>query len=603
LKPDALAKSTDDTFIPPAEVTTDNSFEGLPSLEAGEQVGERVELQFTRVLGEGGQGQVRGARQLSLDREVAVKTVRQRKESHVTRDLLREARITGALEHPNVVPVYQLGRAPSGDVLLVMKRVDGEPWAEVLRQEPPMSSPRALERHLEILLQVCNAIEFAHSRNIVHRDIKPDNVMVGSFGEVVVLDWGVAVALSAPRRELLGLAGTPSYMAPELVSGIGSALGLWTDVYLLGAVLHEILTGEPPHRGGVLDEVLQRAYRSEPPVYGAQVPTELARLCQRAMARVVTARCASVHAFAQGVRDFLRHRESAVLADEAARRLAALVPFDTEAHVVLAQSRFGFEQALNSWPENPVAVAGVERIINAEVRQAAHEGNAPGARRSLEQLRKPSPELEGLVEALEKRLHDEQQSTARARRLTSEFDPTVTSPDRNRLLALTGAGWGTICVTLGLAQRLSWFTPSTELMFGITAVWLALTAGWAFWRRKTLLRNAISRRLLAVLVLAFASSSEARYLTHLLGLPAHAETPFVTLLYGVIGAIAAMIDLRFGIAAVVYFIGAAVAARWPDDGLIILGLTNALALIPMALAWHSLRFLARPPTATPHRVD
>ena len=141
--------------------------------------------------------------------------------------LLREAVITGALEHPNIVPVHMLGRDEDGHPVLVMKRIQGQLWSELLGKA-------SLDRHLEILKDICNALHYAHSRGVVHLDLKTQNVLIGEFGEVSLLDWGIARRLSDPAPGVM--LGTPAYMASEMVSG--EKLTPLTDVYLLGSTLH-----------------------------------------------------------------------------------------------------------------------------------------------------------------------------------------------------------------------------------------------------------------------------------------------------------------------------------------------------------------------------
>ncbi|MCZ7681391.1 MAG: protein kinase [Sandaracinaceae bacterium] len=167
-------------------------------------------LALRGTLGEGGMGIVRLATQRSLGRDVAVKTVKgSQAAERATGALLREACVMGLLEHPNVVPVYDLVVGDAGEPAIVMRKIEGSSWASVMHDPAALrarfDAEDALEWNLRVLAQVCNVVDFAHSRGILHRDLKPENVMLGEFGEVYVVDWGLAVAL----REGLGPAIPP----------------------------------------------------------------------------------------------------------------------------------------------------------------------------------------------------------------------------------------------------------------------------------------------------------------------------------------------------------------------------------------------------------
>ncbi|MFT7625987.1 MAG: serine/threonine protein kinase, partial [Myxococcota bacterium] len=243
-------------------------------------------LRVGATIGSGGMGLVRSAVQVPLDREVAVKSLRPDVQRTLgAAELVREARVTGRLEHPNIVPIHALAADEDHQPLLVMKRIDGVPWTDYLASKP-------LDFHLDVLLDVCNALSFAHSRGVIHRDLKPENVMNGAFGEVYLLDWGLAVSTDpelADRmqlaRDITRLAGTPQYMAPEMAAANASQIGEQTDVYLLGSVLHECVTGTYRHDGNDLRATLLQSWMSEPKTYDETVPRELGGICNRAAAR------------------------------------------------------------------------------------------------------------------------------------------------------------------------------------------------------------------------------------------------------------------------------------------------------------------------------
>ncbi len=211
------------------------------------------------VLGEGGMGEVRLHRDRHIGRDVAIKTIRGDRQQEPVRRFLREARVQGQLEHPAIVPVYDLGVDPEGAPFFVMKRVQGRTLEEII-EGMKGKNPETLERFprrrlLDHFVRAIRAIEFAHARGVVHRDLKPANIMLGGFGEVYVLDWGVAKVRSEkdvsvglnvtgdiPRAETGtgNILGTLAYMAPEQFRG--EDIDERADVFSLGAILFEMLT-------------------------------------------------------------------------------------------------------------------------------------------------------------------------------------------------------------------------------------------------------------------------------------------------------------------------------------------------------------------------
>ena len=275
-------------------------------------------LRIEQTLGEGGMGLVRAATQVAIGRKVAIKSLRPSCRSAAARlELLREAWVTASLAHPNVIPIYEIMTDDEGWPLIVMQRVEGVNCAALLEDEErarECSHGQDLLRwHLSVVVQVCHAVQHAHRAGIIHRDIKPRNVMIGPSGEVYLLDWGLAVALNdewagcVPSAcDATGLDGTPEYMAPEMWGGVPDRLSVRTDVYLLGAVLFEIVSGRPPHprqgRAEILKSLLEAA---EPAPLGA--PPELEQICRRAMSVHPAERYESAEAFRCAVEDFLQY--------------------------------------------------------------------------------------------------------------------------------------------------------------------------------------------------------------------------------------------------------------------------------------------------------
>ncbi len=330
-------------------------------------------------IGRGGMGVVYRARQASLARDVAIKKVVEQ-DPYWRQRFVAEALVTGTLDHPNIVPVHDLGLTPEGEVFLAMKLVQGTSWKDLLHPKTEAQHARSAEyglaEHVEILLGVCNAVAFAHSRGVVHRDLKPENVMLGEFGEVLVMDWGLAVDVCEPRRpssslphksSITGPCGTPAYMPPELAEGNGAAVGPGTDIYLLGAILCEVLRGSPPHRGKTFREVLVAAVLSHPPELPTGAPPELRAACAKAMALDPKDRYDAVADFQEALRAYLRHKESRQVAEGARAGLVkcrkrALEPLDELGRSTLyndfAAAVAGFGQARVLWEGNAEAREG-----------------------------------------------------------------------------------------------------------------------------------------------------------------------------------------------------------------------------------------------------
>ena len=359
----------------------------------------RIELLET--LGEGGMGVVYRARQHKLKREVAVKTIRPDQRADETRKaFLAESLVTARLQHPGIVAIHDLVRDGEGALQLVMPVVRGQSWRALLRPKTAADHDRARELgadfHYRTLIDVCHSIEYAHDQGVYHLDLKPSNIMVGEYGEVVVMDWGIALTQEQlARGGVVGPRGTPSYMSPELADGDLDRIGPWTDVYLLGGILHEILTGHPPHRGGSYMQLIVHACRSAPPTLEADTPLELRRLITRALAREPAQRYATVAEFREALEAFLQHRDSLKLSQRARRRLVTCESIETASLCVearaeitgeLAESIAGFRQALELWPENREALEGRHKATLEAARFALEGGDLSLVRASLDAI-------------------------------------------------------------------------------------------------------------------------------------------------------------------------------------------------------------------------
>lgn len=201
-------------------------------------------------LAEGAVGEVRRVRDRKLGTELVMKLHRRGASPTQRRRFEREARLTARLHHPNIVPALDLGWMPNGTPWFTMPEVRGQTLAEVLRLQKNDAGAKSLRRILELLAGVARALAYAHEEKVVHRDVKPENLMIGRFGDVRVMDFGVAMDLAGHDRDLDdAVVGTPLYMAPEQARGEIHLCGPAIDVYALGVILYELLTGTTPYKG------------------------------------------------------------------------------------------------------------------------------------------------------------------------------------------------------------------------------------------------------------------------------------------------------------------------------------------------------------------
>ncbi len=583
-------------------LTPDASLPPLAIADADADAGPDLDLDLVRGdrLGIGGMGVVTSAIQRALRRPVAIKEPRAPDRAG---QLLREAMITGALEHPNIVPVHMLGRGPDGRPVLVMKRIDGTRWSELLDRlfspdRPP--TPDALERHLGILLQVCNAIDFAHSRGVVHRDLKPDNVMVGEFGEVYVVDWGIAHVLDGALGDLpqgeseAKLAGTPGYMAPEMAAGELDKISPRTDVYLLGAILHELVTGQKRHRGDNIFLTLAAAYESEPFDYPPWVPEELAALCNAATEADPDRRIADVAEFRTRIRDYLGHRASLALADRAQQRLAALVDllgedirgqtFDAvEIHTLASEARFGLEQALAQWEDNEQARRRLQHLLELMVDYELQNGNVRAAAGLLADLPKRVPALEERLRQAVIKATERREEIAALERLRQDGDLAVSAPARVRLSLAYGAVITVAIVTLTTLRRLGIHDPGYPDALGVMlAMAVALVLSRGSWEGG----NLVNRRIIDAIA-ASCGLIAVGFLVCWVGDVDFTMGLAISMLIAAATAasLAVFLERGLGLTALGFLITAASISVFPQFRGIILALGNALSFGAAAWVW------------------
>lgn len=340
----------------------------VPHRESVAQRGSDYELM--KMLGEGGMGVVYAARQASIDRIVAVKMLKPESVNHSGQrsKFLAEAAVTGELEHPNIVPIYDLGKNASGALFYAMKRVQGTPWHKTI-------ASKSTSDNVDVLMRVADAIAFAHKQGVIHRDLKPENVMLGEFGEVLVMDWGLALPVN--RKSAGGIqikptmGGTPAYMAPEMATGPFDKLSFASDIYLLGAILFEIVTGKPPHSGVTVMKCLVAAARNE--ITKTTKSGELLDIAMKAMETDPADRYQTVKEFQQAIKDYRDHLESILLSDRAHEDLERASALEDYSH--FSRAVFGFEEALALWADNKRAKQGLSEAKLKYARVAKGKGD------------------------------------------------------------------------------------------------------------------------------------------------------------------------------------------------------------------------------------
>lgn len=356
------------------------------------------DFELQQLLGQGGMGLVYTAHQASMDRQIAVKLIKpgQSKNRAAQTKFIIEAVVTGDLDHPNIVPVHDLGKTQDGNLFYTMKQVQGTSWDKVIRSKSEIEN-------LEILLRVCDAVAFAHDKGIIHRDLKPENIMLGEYGEVMVMDWGIAISTDdrgkaeKPTHKTSG-AGTPAYMSPEVAQCKPNKLGIWSDIYLLGGILYEIVTGKVPHRGENLLSCIFQAMNNV--IQPTEEKGELVDIALKAMAAEPEDRYKNVKAFQEAIIDYRSHSDSIAISELARKDLSRAKK--TGDYDDYSQALFGFREALKLWPANKTAEKYISDVSLAYAKSAFEKGDLDLASSMLSQDIKTHSELAVKVEKAKK---------------------------------------------------------------------------------------------------------------------------------------------------------------------------------------------------------
>ncbi|MAQ14015.1 MAG: hypothetical protein CMN30_04365 [Sandaracinus sp.] len=602
---ETVAQRPSETIVPADRMRTTAGERAMAAVRLAEAPEQRLEV-AEDVLGVGGMSVVRHGLQVALDRKVAVKELPEREGAKpaagtiASLELLQEARITGRLEHPNVVPIYDLVLDPAGRPRLVMKRIEGVRWTELMENPAAVrerfGAQDALVWHLGLFMQVCHAIHFAHGRGVIHRDIKPDNVMIGAYGEVYVLDWGIALTEDAPRTG--SIAGTPPYMAPEMMEG--RPITVRTDVYLLGGLLYELVAGHPPHDGRSLKEIARKVLLSRPPI-PPDVDPDLGAIIRRALDRDPSERFADAETFRRAIQEYLERREARALTHAAQRdlgrfeELAALAHTEAsldgderaELHDLFGACRFGFRAALARQPDAEEARQGLDRALETMIELELARENVRGAKALLAEMHAPRPDFRDRVNEAAR---SNEAHRRKLERIAFHHDPRVANETRWYVLWFLAIVWTASPL---VHQLVSATTAWTDELVRPLVYCVVLVALMAF-KREALAANLFNRQLWGGALTLFASEWVMTLGQWLAGMDPEVAAIQDYAVRGVcVGFLAIFIEPILWIGAVASAVAFLTATRWPEQRFVAISVANVFIMAPLLWRWRPRRDATR----------
>jgi serine/threonine protein kinase/WD40 repeat protein len=407
---DALSPTSILSGSPPGFLLTEHD-----SISAGPRANLR-HFRLIEILGRGGTGEVWSAHDTELDRVIAIKRPlasgqlqNTKTQEGIVSLFQQEAHLSARLDHPNIVPIYSWGLDQTNRPLMAMKLVKGTNWEALICGDRHLSLRKRLKKHLGTLITVARTVAFAHSHGMIHRDLKPQQVMVGEFGETYLMDWGLAVkfatdddikkvrdqcaAIPPVTRDCLDRvpcpAGTPNYMAPEQTTIDPYGLGPWTDVFQLGGILYYLLTGFTPINGQDRNETILAAAQGViiPPQdrkTNHVIPEELASLCMQALEPDYLQRTITATAFANTLETYLQSADVRELVDRYIQQATQLAQKPLEENHAEDYSRLEqraqiLRQARNLDPESPRVQTAHQNAVRELVGIAIDNGNYSAA--------------------------------------------------------------------------------------------------------------------------------------------------------------------------------------------------------------------------------
>ena len=368
-------------------------------------------------LGRGAGGTVFAVYDKLIDREVALKIVRHEDEGEkYVHRFVREARVTAQLEHPNILPIYEVNVDDQERTFFTMRKAPGTSLDHLLAQAEDGQIPEsilAFENRVEIMLRACDAMHYAHAQGVIHQDIKPGNIMLGAFGEVLVVDWGAAL-MREDERMHGRMMGTPAYMSPEQARREGADER--SDIYCLGATFYHLLCFRMPTTATTTDEFWERKCKGLldglPAEIEYQIPRLLLDVCRKAMAADVNDRYQNVTELRDALLEWRRHSESLAICDQADMAVLKMPSFT--AYKEFEEVRSQYATALQICPDNLQAKDSLQEVEVGYARCALQHGDVDLAISLL-----PDEYPKDIQEALAKVMRERERVAQRGRRLRS----------------------------------------------------------------------------------------------------------------------------------------------------------------------------------------
>lgn len=570
------------------------------------------------VIASGGSGLVLEARQDQLRRKLAVK-VGHRHTKKASRDLMVEAVLTGRLEHPSVVPVHGLVQTADRRPGFAMKRVEGEHWGKALRDPsyiPEADRDDPIDWHVEVLLRVCEGMAYAHSRGVIHRDLKPSNIMVGRFGEVLIIDWGIALAVTTDgptgvpeASTMTSIVGTPAYMAPETFPG-DDRPGTASDIYQLGGLLYRAIGGGFPNGRGSVDEQMERARSGDRP-WPPGAPEGLSAIARRALDPDPRQRHPSVESFRRALLDDRRRRQADPLIEAGRRKLDALKKHAAgvqwqgrkstagqraKLYLLYGEAWFAWRQARRIDPDRAGIDQGLLETACALAQAEVASGRIVAADAALRSVEGAPTELKQEV-ARVRIAHDMATRETQALRAdVASRSPLIGAERRMFMLVSLGLGWSASSAVLAITEGSArGFLAAESVVFGL----LVLQA-LGFNSRRALSR--FNRQTLVLLFTVLAGRLLTALAAMLMGTPPPELAVHLALISGVVATLAAIVqNPRLWPSALTFMAAGISGAVQPDTAVV--GLVVASLLLTANFAYNGVVFLRMRRAGQPDRDE